>query len=121
MQGRPSQEPSLCAVQVLKPRLKSSSLDKRALKELLVRLMYVEMLGHDASWGHVTALQACSDKALLTKKVPNPLTTTYSSRDGSCSLDSEPDMLPMADAALANQPPLSVSLPQHLSSAAADQ
>jgi len=55
--------------QVLKPRLKSSSLDKRALKELLVRLMYVEMLGHDASWGHVTALQACSDKTLLTKKV----------------------------------------------------
>ena len=44
-------------------------MDKRALKELLVRLMYVEMLGHDASWGHVTALQACSDKTLLTKKV----------------------------------------------------
>ena len=43
--------------------------DKRSLKELLVRLIYVEMLGHDASWGHVQALQACSDKALLTKKV----------------------------------------------------
>ena len=64
---------------MLKPRLKSSSLDKRALKELLVRLMYVEMLGHDASWGHVTALQACSDKALLTKKVSltNPQPDPY--------------------------------------------
>ena len=65
----PPDKPGCTAVQVLKPRLKSSSLDKRQLKELLVRLMYVEMLGHDASWGHVTALQACSDKALLTKKV----------------------------------------------------
>ncbi|KAK9907437.1 hypothetical protein WJX75_003646 [Coccomyxa subellipsoidea] len=27
------------------------------------------MLGHDASWGHVKALQACSDTNLLTKKV----------------------------------------------------
>lgn len=33
-------------------------------------MIYVEMLGHDASWGHVKALQACSDQNLLTKKVP---------------------------------------------------
>lgn len=60
---------------MLKPRLKNPHLDKRTLKELLVRLIYVEMLGHDASWGHVQALQACSDKALLTKKArfrPSP-------------------------------------------------
>lgn len=53
----------------LKPRLKDAKLDKRQLKEILVRLLYVEMLGHDASWGHVRALQACSDTSLLTKKV----------------------------------------------------
>lgn len=56
-------------VEVLKPRLKDAKLDKRVLKELLVRLIYVEMLGHDASWGHVKALQACSEAALPTKKV----------------------------------------------------
>ena len=56
-------------VDVLKPRLKDARLDKRLLKEILVRLIYVEMLGHDASWGHVKALQACSDQNLLTKKV----------------------------------------------------
>ena len=55
-------------VEVLKPRLKDAKMDKRSLKEVLVRLMYVEMLGHDASWGHVKALQACSDTNLLTKK-----------------------------------------------------
>lgn len=56
-------------VELLKPRLKDAKIDKRMLKEVLVRLTYVEMLGHDASWGHVKALQACSDTNLLTKKV----------------------------------------------------
>lgn len=56
-------------VDLLKPRLKDAKIDKRSLKEVLVRLTYVEMLGHDASWGHVKALQACSDTNLLTKKV----------------------------------------------------
>lgn len=58
-----------CEVEVLKPRLKDARLDKRLLKEFLLRLIYVEMLGHDASWGHVKALQACSDTSLVTKKV----------------------------------------------------
>ena len=35
-------------VEILKPRLKDPKLDKRWLKELLVRLIYVEMLGQDA-------------------------------------------------------------------------
>lgn len=56
-------------VELLKPRLKDPKLDKRSMKELLVRLIYVEMLGHDASWAHVKALQACSDPNMLTKKV----------------------------------------------------
>ncbi len=60
-------------VEILKPRLKDAKADKRFLKEILVRLMYVEMLGHDASWGHVKALQACSDTNLLTKKVGQTL------------------------------------------------
>ncbi len=59
----------MAKVEVLKPRLKDAKLDKRAMKEILVRLIYVEMLGHDASWGHVKALQACSNQSLQTKKV----------------------------------------------------
>jgi AP-4 complex subunit epsilon-1 len=54
---------------VLKPRLKDPRVDSRQMKELMVRLIYVEMLGHDASWGHVNALRACSEKPMLTKKV----------------------------------------------------
>ena len=56
-------------VEILKPRLKDPKMDKRWLKELLVRLIYVEMLGQDASWAHVKALQACSETNLITKKV----------------------------------------------------
>ena len=66
-------------VELLKPRLKDAKADKRFLKEILVRLMYVEMLGHDASWGHVKALQACSDTNLLTKKVGADPATLLSS------------------------------------------
>lgn len=58
-------------VETLKPRLKDPKLDKRFLKELLIRLIYIEMLGHDASWGHVKALQACSETNLITKKASN--------------------------------------------------
>lgn len=56
-------------LELLKPRLKAPNIDKKALKELLVRLLYVEMLGHDASWGYVKALQACSEANLHVKKV----------------------------------------------------
>jgi hypothetical protein len=54
----------------LKVRLKDGKLDGRALKEALVRLLYVDMLGAGAGFGAVRALQACSDGNLATKKVP---------------------------------------------------
>lgn len=60
----------LIQVDVLKARLKDPRVDERHTKEVLVRLIYVEMLGHEASWGHVTALRACSSKLLITKKAP---------------------------------------------------
>ena len=63
-------------VETLKPRLKDPRLDKRFLKELMIRLIYIEMLGHDASWGHVKALQACSETHLLTKKVNHSMCCT---------------------------------------------
>ena len=80
-----AEEDAIVAAEVatLKPRLigtggnpssmSSSSSGERlsghALKECLVRLVYIDMLGHDASWGYVKALQACSDTNLATKRV----------------------------------------------------
>lgn len=64
-------------VDVLKAHVKDPRMNERHVKEILVRLMYVEMLGHDASWGHVTALRACSSKLLLTKKVAYLASTLF--------------------------------------------
>jgi AP-4 complex subunit epsilon-1 len=35
----------------------------------MVRVIYCEMLGHDASFAYIPALQLASDPKLLTKKV----------------------------------------------------
>ena len=44
-------------VRVLKSLLQDLKSGSRKMKEVLVRLIYVEMLGHDASWGYVVAVQ----------------------------------------------------------------
>ena len=37
--------------------------------ELLVYLIYVDMLGHDTSWAHAAVIQLCGNKSLVVKKV----------------------------------------------------
>eukprot|EP00894_Picocystis_sp_ML_P003655 jgi/Pico_ML_1/54172/g4584.t2 len=54
---------------LLKARLAEPKLDKGKIKEYIVRLMYVEMLGHDASFGYVFAVKATHENNLLAKKV----------------------------------------------------
>ena len=44
-------------VKVLKQLLSEMKSSSKKMKEVLVRLIYVEMLGHDASWGYVVAVQ----------------------------------------------------------------
>ncbi len=58
-----------CAAQVLKQRLNDPRLDKSRGREYMVRVMYCEMLGHDASFAYIHCLQFASDAAILTKKV----------------------------------------------------
>ena len=43
--------------------------DPREAKELLIYLIYIDMLGHETSWAHATAIQLCSSKNLVVKKV----------------------------------------------------
>lgn len=42
-------------VETLKAKLRESGIERSKMKELLLRLLYVEMLGHDASFGYFTS------------------------------------------------------------------
>ena len=57
---------------------KNINTDKKRAKEYLVRLMYVEMLGHDGSFGYIkvswTIRLACNDVAMLQSLSPIRLT-----------------------------------------------
>ena len=60
---------SLEDIPELEQRFADPKLDKSRGREYMVRLMYCEMLGHDASFAFIPALQLASDPNLLTKKV----------------------------------------------------
>lgn len=56
-------------VRTLKTRFAGKSLSKKVIKESLVRMIYVEMLGHDASFAYVHAIQLTASGDLMQKKV----------------------------------------------------
>ncbi|KIY99624.1 AP-4 complex subunit epsilon-1 [Monoraphidium neglectum] len=58
----------LAELETLKQRLSDPKLDRSRGREYMVRVMYCEMLGHDASFAYIPCLQFASDTNLLTKK-----------------------------------------------------
>lgn len=57
-------------VEITRQKLKErSSRDTRTLKEVLVYLMYMEMLGHETGWAQAAVIQLCSEKNLAVKKM----------------------------------------------------
>ena len=55
-------------VAVLKQRF-TEQLAPKKMKEAIVRMMYAEMLGHDASFGHIHAVNVAQQTSLVGKRV----------------------------------------------------
>ncbi|KAL4540030.1 hypothetical protein Ndes2437B_g01634 [Nannochloris sp. 'desiccata'] len=54
--------------QQIKDGLPRKGDNTKALKDLLVYLIYIDMLGHDTSWAAAAVIQLCSHKSLIVKK-----------------------------------------------------
>ena len=64
-------------VMLLRTILASPNMDRGKLKEYLIRLMYVEMLGHDASFGYIHAVKATVEHDLAMKRVGYLATSAF--------------------------------------------
>lgn len=53
----------------LKAKFKETALTEKKMKDLLIRSIYVEMLGHDGSFAHIHAINLTQKKNILTKRI----------------------------------------------------
>lgn len=68
-------------VETLKIRLNDPNTPKFKLKEYIIRLLYVEMLGHDASFGYIHAVKMTHDESLLLKRTGYLAVTLFLNED----------------------------------------
>ncbi|KAH6783531.1 Adaptin family protein [Perilla frutescens var. hirtella] len=68
-------------VETLKTRLNDPNTPKYKLKEYIIRLLYVEMLGHDASFGYIHAVKMTHDESLLLKRTGYLAVTLFLNED----------------------------------------
>lgn len=56
-------------IEKLKAGLQKKKIPPKTMKEFLIRMIYVEMLGHDATFGHIHAVKIVACRGLLEKRV----------------------------------------------------
>ena len=54
---------------LLKTKINQRNITEKKMRDLLIRAIYVEMLGHDASFAHIHALNLTQSKNILIKRV----------------------------------------------------
>ncbi|KAA3469321.1 AP-4 complex subunit epsilon-like [Gossypium australe] len=71
----------LSEIETLKRRISEPDIPKRKMKEYIIRLVYVEMLGHDASFGYIHAVKMTHDDILLVKRTGYLAVTLFLNED----------------------------------------
>ncbi|KHG23512.1 hypothetical protein F383_04635 [Gossypium arboreum] len=71
----------LSEIETLKRRISEPDTPKRKMKEYIIRLVYVEMLGHDASFGYIHAVKMTHDDSLLVKRTGYLAVTLFLNED----------------------------------------
>ncbi|WCJ29001.1 AP-4 complex subunit epsilon [Euphorbia peplus] len=68
-------------IETLKRRIVEPDIPKRKMKEFIIRLVYIEMLGHDASFGYIHAVKMTHDDNLLLKRTGYLAVTLFLNED----------------------------------------
>ncbi|GMJ05984.1 Adaptor Protein Complex 4E [Hibiscus trionum] len=68
-------------IDTLKRRISEPDIPKRKMKEYIIRLVYIEMLGHDASFGYIHAVKMTHDDSLLVKRTGYLAVTLFLNED----------------------------------------
>lgn len=68
-------------IETLKKKIAEPDVPRKKMKEYIIRLVYVEMLGHDASFGYIHAVKMTHDDNLLLKKTGYLAVTLFLNED----------------------------------------
>ncbi|KAI3804551.1 hypothetical protein L1987_26184 [Smallanthus sonchifolius] len=68
-------------IETLKRRINEPDIPKRKMKEYIIRLVYIEMLGHDASFGYIHAVKMTHDDSILLKRTGYLAVTLFLNED----------------------------------------
>ncbi|XP_044467959.1 AP-4 complex subunit epsilon-like [Mangifera indica] len=68
-------------IEALKRRISEPDVPKRKMKEFIIRLVYIEMLGHDASFGYIHAVKMTHDDNLVLKRTGYLAVTLFLNED----------------------------------------
>ncbi|VFQ63171.1 unnamed protein product [Cuscuta campestris] len=68
-------------IETLKRRIVEPDIPKRKMKEFIMRLVYIEMLGHDASFGYIHAVKMTHDDNLQLKRTGYLAVTLFLNED----------------------------------------
>ncbi|KAJ4707586.1 AP-4 complex subunit epsilon [Melia azedarach] len=68
-------------IETLKRRISEPDIPKRKMKEYIIRLVYIEMLGHDASFGYIHAVKMTHDDNLVLKRTGYLAVTLFLNED----------------------------------------